>query len=57
MFDWAFINTQLLNAVEQKEFDYWKDIAKQAHEQGLEFAEETYLEDLKNSENGVIEWP
>ena len=47
-FDWNFIGTQLLNAVEYEEFLYWKSIEEQAEKYGLEFAEETYLEDLNN---------
>lgn len=54
-FDWSFINENLLNAVSFNEFKYWESIAKQAEESGLEFAEETYLEDLENSD-GVIEF-
>lgn len=54
-FDWNFINKNLLNAVSFKEFKYWESIAQQARESGLEFAEETYLEDLKNND-GVIEF-
>ena len=55
-FGWEFIGEHLLNAVSFKEFKYWEAIQKQAEELGLEFAKETYLEDLKNSENGVIEF-
>ena len=54
-FDWSFINENLLNAVSFNEFKYWEAIAQQAKEISLEFAEETYLEDLKNND-GVIEF-
>lgn len=55
MFDWNFINEKLLNSVEREEFEYWKSIAEQASEIGLDFAEETYLEDLKNG-GGELQW-
>lgn len=45
---WKTINEKLLNSVELKEYEYWKSIAIQAAEIGIDFAEETYLEDIKN---------
>ena len=43
-----FINQHLENAVERKEYEYWKSLAQQVIEIGIDFAEETYLEDIKN---------
>ena len=45
---WETINEKLLNSVEREEFEYWKSLAQQAIEIGIDFAEETYLEDIKN---------
>lgn len=45
---WETINEKLLNAVEREEFEYWKSLAQQAIEIGIDFAEETYLEDIEN---------
>lgn len=45
---WETINEKLLNAVEREEYEYWKSLAQQAIDVGIDFAEETYLEDIKN---------
>lgn len=47
-FDEKFINQHMWNAVEQEEYNYWKSLKEQTDEYGIEFAEETYLEDIKN---------
>ena len=45
---WKTINEHLINSVEREEYEYWKSLSKQAKEVGIDFAEETYLEDIKN---------
>ena len=43
-----FINQHINEAVEREEFEYWKSLNEQVEEYGIDFAEETYLEDIKN---------
>lgn len=50
-FDEKFINQHMWNAIEREEYEYWKSLKEQADEYGIEFAEETYLEDIKNGGN------
>lgn len=45
---WKTINEHLINSVEREEYEYWKALSEQAKKIGIDFAEETYLEDIKN---------
>lgn len=47
-FDEKFINQYMYDAIEREEYEYWKSLKNQVEEYGIEFAEETYLEDIKN---------
>lgn len=47
-FDEKFIEQHMWNAVEREEYEYWKSLKEQTDEYGIEFAEETYLEDIQN---------
>lgn len=54
-FDLQFIYQHITNAVEEKEYLYWVDLANQAEDYGIEFAEETYKEDLAMC-GGELKW-
>lgn len=51
----AIVKRHMFEAVDKNEIAYWCSLYRMIETQGVEFALETYLEDLKMS-GGMLEW-